>query len=637
MKRMALTITAVIMAIMLSSCSEGKVVYDRQTDQLPVTGRTWTVLVYMCGGSSESEDGVFSQKLNDIMSVEYPENIKVLVETGGSSEWHTKGVYSDYMQRFEAGSSTLFLSDQSIAANMGNYNTLSDFISWGTSNYESDNYMLVLAGESGGSMRGMCYDELSDNDSLNMEEISYAMSVAGKNFDIVAMDASMMGSIETASALSTYADYLVAPQDVIDLDSWDYKGMLQYICDNPSAQARDIGKNICDTYYAKSLKNNTAKNAAMSLVDMSNVSTLNQAFDGMAGDILLSTDSPENYINMKNAIEKVHIYGACSEDEGYSDLLDLGDLAVKTRDYTGITADMFIESLNDTVVYRVCGENMQNSTGLGLYYPFDKNNDILQSYMDMATSNKYKEFLRKICINCSVTDETANTADYTSSWAWKMYNDDMSNLEYMTILDSNSYQINIAGNMNFFDDINVNIYKLDKDSGKYVFVGQSNEVDGIWEAGILEDKFSGALPRLMNKSITMRFVRGYDDYDVYAIPVILNGKKASVRVSHIRDTDKYDIIGIWSGADENGKVTSSLRNISMFDRITPALAVYDKEHTQTEYVIGSTGIKLLSGVDVKNIEDGKYIFEFEMTDIYGQKRRGTPVEATSRGGNIIFE
>ena len=47
MKRMTLIIAAAIMAIMLASCSSGRVVYEQQTDKLPPTGRTWTVLVYM--------------------------------------------------------------------------------------------------------------------------------------------------------------------------------------------------------------------------------------------------------------------------------------------------------------------------------------------------------------------------------------------------------------------------------------------------------------------------------------------------------------------------------------------------------------------------------------------------------------
>lgn len=637
MKRMTLIIAAVLTAAMLVSCSSGKVVYEQQTNKLSVTGRSWTVLVYMCGGSEETSNGTASNKLDSIMSVDYPENISVVVQTGGSREWHKKGVYSDYTQRFEAGRDTLYLADQAIAANMGDYHTLADFLTWGTSNYKSDNYMLILSGAGGGSMNGMAYDELYDDDCLNLEEISYAMSLAGKNFDIVGFDASLMGSLETASALSTYASYLVAPQDAQNADSWDYEGALQYICLNPSADTGDICKTICDRYYSRCAENDCGEDAAMSVVDMSKISALNQAFDGMAGDMLTSEDSMPDHINMANALSKVHIYGGASEDEGYSNLIDLGDMAMKIRDYEGNTADMLIEALNDAVIYRVCGERQKNSTGLSVYYPVHADNDELQEYMDMASSNKYKEFLRKICINCAVEDKLANTADYTSSWAWTTYNDDMSWLEYMTILDGNSYEMNIVGNMDLFADVAINLYKADSESGKYVFVGKYDDLETNREGGIFKDNFSGRMPRLMSKSITMRLVRSYEDYDLYSIPVILNGERSNIRVKYDRDRESYEIIGAWSGADANGRVNSAIRALGMFDRITPVLAVYDEEHKKTEYVMGSLGMKLWSGVSESGIEDGEYIFEYELTDIYGQKRRGTPVKARASSGKIQFE
>ncbi|MGN0107856.1 MAG: clostripain-related cysteine peptidase [Hominilimicola sp.] len=637
MKRMTLIIAAVMTALILASCSSGRVVYEQQTDKLSVTGRSWTVLVYMCGGSEETAHGTASKKLNDIMSVDYPENVNVIVQTGGSSEWHKKGIYSDYTQRFEAGKDTLYLADQAIAADMGDYNTLADFLKWGTSKYKSDNYMLILSGAGGGSVYGMAYDELNGSDYLTLEEISYAMSLSGKNFDIVGFDTSLMGSLETASALSTYASYMVAAQDVQNPNGWDYAGVLQYICDNPSADTSEICKAVCDTYYRRCVKNGDEADAAMSVVDMSKVSALNQAFDGMAGDMLVSTDSMPDYINMANALRRVHIYGGAAEDEGYSNLIDLGDTALKIRDYVGNTADMLIEALNDAVTYRVCGERQQNSTGLSVYYPIYADNDQLQKYMDIAASNKYKEFLRKICVNCSVEDKTANTADYTSSWAWTTYNEEMSWLEYMTILDGNSYELNIAGDMDLFSDVSVNLYQADKESGEYVFVGKYHDLEANWEGGIFKDNFSGRMPRFMSKSVTMRLVRSYEDYDLYAIPVILNGERSSVRVKYDRDRNDYDIIGVWSGMNENGMVSSAIRELGMFDRITPLLAVYDENHKKTEYVTGSLGIKLGGDVSESNIEDGEYIFEYELTDVYGNKRHGTPVKAMASGGKIHFE
>ena len=635
MKRIVMTIVVLAASLALASCGGGKIVYDSPAGgRLPATGRSWTVLVYMCGGSGETEHRTASDKLKSIMSVDYPENVRVVVQTGGSSDWGMKGVYGDYNQRFEAGKGTLYLADQSMSENMGDYRTLSSFLSWGISNYPADNYMLVLSGAGGGALNGMAYDENFGDDSLNIEEISYAVSLAGRSFDIICLDAPLMGSIETAAALSTSTAYLVAPQAMQNGDTWDYAAMLNCVCGNPSAAPEDICKVICDGYYASSERNKTAADTAMSVIDMSKVSTLNQAFDGMAGEMLVSTDQMSSYISMTDAVKTAHTYGGAATDEGYSNLIDLGDAAMKISPLVGNTADAVMEALNDAVIYRVCGENERESTGLGMYYPLSPDNDELQTYMNNAVSVNYKEFLRKICINCSVEDTMSNTADYTSSWSWVCYDSAMRELQYMTVLDNNSYELHITGDMNVIKDVSVNVYK-EKD-GSYVFLGNHHDLEGDFASGVFKDAFDGRMPRLISKEITMSLVRDYGDCAIYSVPVILNGERGSVRVKRSAEGG-YEIVGAWSGADANGKVTSTLNKLTMFDRITPLLEVYDEEHKTVNYISGSPGMKFGGKVTENTVDNGEYLFEFEITDIYGGKRHGTPVHAHISGGKVTFE
>lgn len=635
MKKMALLIAAIVAALFLASCSSsGGVVYERPAGGIPVAGKSWTVLVYMIGGAEESENGTASKKLEKIMSVNYPDNIHVAVQTGGSAQWHTRGVYGDYLQRFEMSDGKMYLADQMKTESMGDYRTLTDFLMWGVSNYRADNYMLILSGTGGGSMYGMGCDELFENDSLNLEEISYAMSLAGTKFDVVAMDASLMGSLEVATALSTSADYLVAPQDLQNQDCWDYGEIFGYICKNNNAGGDEIGKNICDQYYANAKKQNDEKYAAMSVIDMSKITTLNQAFDGMAGDMLIATDSLENYKNLRNALDRVHIYGGGSAAEGYSDLIDLGDTAVKCAEFVGGTADRLIDALNDTVTYRVCGEEQSGASGLSFYYPLDLDGEHLQSYMDMSQSSKYKEFLRKICINCDVADPTANTTDYRSSWAWVTYSDDMSWLEYQSILDSNTYELDISGNMDLFREVSMNVYRLDKKSGNYVSAGRYHDIESNWEGGIFTDNFNCRLPVFAGRNITMSLVRSYDDFDLYSIPALVNGKVSSIRVKG--KGGKYEITGYWSSLDGNGHAAHAMRPLGAFDRITPMLSVYN-EHGGINYVLGASKRKLWHGVDTDITPDGNYIFEYVMTDIYNLERYGTPVNGRVSGRRVTFD
>ena len=636
MKRVTLIITAVLTVLMLTACSSNKVVYESNTESQG-GNKAWTVLIYMCGGDDESVNGDYSKKLDEIMNVNYSDNINVIVQTGGSSKWHTKNIYSDYCQRFKAGKNKLYLEDQSMAANMGDYNTLANFISWGTSKYKANHYMLILSGAGGGLINGMAYDELNGNDSLNLEEISYGISAAGVNFDMLSFDSSLMGSLEIAAEMSMCADYMTAPQDVIGNDEWNYEYVLQYLSDNPSTDSQGIGKAVCDGYYAKCEEKGTDKDAAMSCVALDNMSTLNQAFDGMAGDMLTATDSLLNYVNLSKAISGVQLYGGATVDEGFSNSVDLGDMAVKTSEFVGNTSDVLINTLNETVLYRVCGERKANSTGLALYYPLWENNDELQEYMEISNSVKYKEFLRKICTQCNVED-SSNTEDFNSSWAWNTYNQDMQTMEYKTILDGNSYELNILGNMDMFKSVDINVYKADKKSGNYTYIGKYSDLDGDWDAGVFKDNFNGKMLRLCGKNISVNLVGKYDGYEIYSAPIILNGKRSNVRIMHDTEKDSYKIIGAWGGLDStNGRAYTNLKKIGFFDKITPILTVYDEEHNSNDNITGSWTLKMFGGVKKANISDGAYIFEYELTDIYGLKRRGTAVKANASGGNIRFE
>ena len=40
---------------------------------------TWSVLLYLCGSDLESDAGLASDDFEEIMSVEYPENINIIV------------------------------------------------------------------------------------------------------------------------------------------------------------------------------------------------------------------------------------------------------------------------------------------------------------------------------------------------------------------------------------------------------------------------------------------------------------------------------------------------------------------------------------------------------------------------------
>ena len=83
-------------------------------------------------------------------------------------------------------------------------------------------------------------------------------------------------------------------------------------------------------------------------------------------------------------------------------------------------------------------------------------------------------------------------------------------------------------------------------------------------------------------------------------------------------------------------MTGHIEKIGFFDNVLPMLRVYDETHQVTEYIVDGSVTRLLRGTGEDGVDSGSYIFEYEMTDIYGQKRRGTPVNAGVTGGKVTF-
>ena len=170
---------------------------------------TFTLLVYMCGADLESDAAHASGDLRELIEeagLPAGGGVRVLVETGGSQSWALAGVSGEGNQRHLVTQDGLETVESGLGRrNMGAAETLADFIRYGISHYPADRYGLVLWDHGSGPLLGVCFDPLFDGDSLTLSELSQALSdglPAGERFDLVALDACLMGAVETAAALA---------------------------------------------------------------------------------------------------------------------------------------------------------------------------------------------------------------------------------------------------------------------------------------------------------------------------------------------------------------------------------------------------------------------------------------------------
>ena len=143
-----------------------------------------------------------------------------------------------------------------IPLDMGEANTLTNYLQFCYDNYKTDHYSLVLWNHGGGPLVGYGKDELYEGDTLMLSEIDSALAnspFTGENkLDWVGFDACLMGSIEIAGVMSKYADYMIASQETEPGCGWDYSFLSEY---NTTSDSEKIAEKIKESLEMTSLHN----------------------------------------------------------------------------------------------------------------------------------------------------------------------------------------------------------------------------------------------------------------------------------------------------------------------------------------------------------------------------------------------
>ena len=128
--------------------------------------QTWAIYWYLCGTDLESDGGAATEDLGEMMDAELPENVKVVIQTGGASCWENDVIDPDYTERYLYASDGLTLLEQQPISNMGDPETLADFLRFCQENYPADRTMVLFWDHGGGSVYGAVSDENFDPDRI---------------------------------------------------------------------------------------------------------------------------------------------------------------------------------------------------------------------------------------------------------------------------------------------------------------------------------------------------------------------------------------------------------------------------------------------------------------------------------------
>ncbi|MGX8704385.1 MAG: clostripain-related cysteine peptidase, partial [bacterium] len=274
-KRIAFLLLCAFLFALLAGC--GKDTGSPQTDSSSdsqtqsqadgqINGRT--LFIYMCGSNLESRQGLASKNIDELLSANVSSDLNIVLQTGGAKTWRHHGINAKQSQRYEIKDKKLTLLEELDQKNMGSAETLTDFLKWGQEKYPTSHNMLILWDHGGGSVKGVCFDENYNMDSLSLTELRTAFKDANlrQKFDILGFDACLMASLETAAITQDYAEYMIASEEIVPGGGWDYKTVAE-ACESGKNEI-EIGRKICDSFMEKCKANEKELYSTLSVFDL---------------------------------------------------------------------------------------------------------------------------------------------------------------------------------------------------------------------------------------------------------------------------------------------------------------------------------------------------------------------------------
>lgn len=227
-----------------------------------------TVMIYMIGSDLESKRGLATDDLNEILAADLGKNVNVVIQTMGTRQWCSPSVRADTSERFCIQNGGLHLLDDSLGQlDSTDPQTLTDFIRFCADTYPADRNLLILWDHGAGPIYGYgCDEHQSKTASLTLDEMRSALAEGKVSFDLLGMDACLMGSLETCCALWNYADYLCASEDFESSDGWEYTRWLTALGQNPAIPTPDLGRIITEDFAAASTA--AKEDGILALVDL---------------------------------------------------------------------------------------------------------------------------------------------------------------------------------------------------------------------------------------------------------------------------------------------------------------------------------------------------------------------------------
>ena len=637
-KRIAALLLSLLTALSLTACGGGS--------EPSADSGSWAIYWYLCGSDLESDGGFATGDLSELMEADLPENVTVVIETGGALEWQNELVDGSVLQRYVYDSEGLTLVDEQPSASMGESGTLEDFLHFARENYPADRTAVVFWNHGGGSVAGAAFDEVYGYDALTLSEMYAAFSAVwepdteDQPLELVGFDTCLMATVDTAYTFCDLSRYLVASEETEPANGWYYSRWLQALADDPSMDGAALGRVICDAYYEGCEDVGTEENATLSVTDLSRLAPLLDAYETFGTQALAAAAEDPGFLSrFRREADLSENYGGNTREQGYTNMVDMGAIARRTVGELPAARDV-LDALEDCVLYRVSGKYRSEATGLSCYYSY--NNDIadLNGYITEGAGAAFKYLYAYQLTGELDADGMAYLAQLgldslpalpsLSAMRWDNTPLTLDDDGYASLTLGTEADSVLAG-------IGFSLYRVDEDSDAVLLLGTDNDITADWENGVFTDNFRGVWGSIDGCLVYMELSYEGEDYNLYSVPVLLNGEAYNLQVVYDFNDEAWSILGARQGIDDSGMADKELRKLQSGDELTTIwyMASLSDDSDFEAYEAETLTVTEGTAFTEMDLPDGEYMLLFEFRDTQGNSGTSQAVTFKVEGDDIF--
>lgn len=604
----------------------------------------WLVYWYICGADNLEGEAHFStMNISELQEVNMPPNVRVLLLAGGTHVWNHPTIKEkgDGIYLYSANGLEK-LAD--LEADMGNPDTLAQFLKYGEENFPADHRILIFQDHGGHS--GLCYDdkfaqEVKGDDGQTYKFYSfltydalketfgavYGKSPATKPFELIGFNACMTGSYELANSIADFSRYMMGSEPSSNPIGYDIVDMFDALAKNPAVDGAQLGKILCDgslkrlAEFDKQYDYELAPVNAFSVIDLDKMPELRTAYEAYFDEANRRAESDSGFsAAFARAAE------SRNADRYSNTYTDLGLLAQNTQAIMPTASDKLLKAIQSAVVVNRRGDYLKGM-GISTYYPYTSTDDTIIStdsyefknlFLEQNSNYRGQKELYKKIFSLDVAEPQEDSIplahDANGNFVAKLTPEQMKNfsaVEYVLL------------------PVEENADATSVDVGGAVLIS-TDDLAVDWTTGIVTEKFRAVEPVFDGNRIWMFPTVNGRGHTFYHVPILYNGEAMKLIVRYEIAAKKFNIVGFGSDV-ENGMVRKKIGMPEVGAEITPLYLVSvpkdevaDPSEIVSDYVDGNNGRQMAfvvvkgepftftdkSTITARKIADGNYIYAF---------------------------